>query len=384
MNYHSDLFSLPSDARYLNCAYMAPMSNRVATAGREALERLRNPSQLDVSDFFDPAMRVRQLFADLINAADPQRVAIVPAVSYGMAAVARNTKLTRTQQVVIVEEQFPSVVYTWRRACTESGASLRVIVPPSTDGSRAAAWNDALLEAIDRTTAVVVVPELHWTDGVRFDLHAVSARAKAVGARLVVDGTQSIGAKPFDVAQVQPDAVVCAGYKWVTGPYGIGVAYFGEAYDDGVPLEENWIARHGSDNFAGLINYCDTYQPGAIRYDVGERSSFILLPMLEAALTQVLEWGPAAVATHTAALTNDTVPALQALGCRIEDNEWRAGHLLGVRLPPAANPRRFADELAARKISVSLRGNAIRIAPYLYNDANDMRALVTALTDVMR
>lgn len=363
MNHHSDLFSLPSDAHYLNCAYMAPMSNRVATAGREALERLRNPSQLDVSDFFDPAMRVRQLFADLINAADPQRVAIVPAVSYGMAAVARNTKLTRTQQVVIVEEQFPSVVYTWRRACAESGASLRVIVPPSTDGSRAAAWNDALLEAIDRTTAVVVVPELHWTDGVRFDLHAVSARAKAVGARLVVDGTQSIGAKPFDVAQVQPDAVVCAGYKWVTGPYGIGVAYFGEAYDDGVPLEENWIARHGSDDFAGLINYCDTYQPGAIRYDVGERSSFILLPMLEAALTQVLEWGPAAVATHTAALTNDAVQTLQALGCQIEDNEWRAGHLLGVRLPPAANPRRFADELAARKISVSLRGNAIRIAP---------------------
>ena len=384
MNHHSDLFSLPSDAHYLNCAYMAPMSNRVATAGREALERLRNPSQLDVSDFFDPAMRVRQLFADLINAADPQRVAIVPAVSYGMAAVARNTKLTRTQQVVIVEEQFPSVVYTWRRACAESGASLRVIVPPSTDGSRAAAWNDALLEAIDRTTAVVVVPELHWTDGVRFDLHAVSARAKAVGARLVVDGTQSIGAKPFDVAQVQPDAVVCAGYKWVTGPYGIGVAYFGEAYDDGVPLEENWIARHGSDDFAGLINYCDTYQPGAIRYDVGERSSFILLPMLEAALTQVLEWGPAAVATHTAALTNDAVQTLQALGCQIEDNEWRAGHLLGVRLPPAANPRRFADELAARKISVSLRGNAIRIAPNLYNDTNDMRALVTALTDVMR
>ena len=380
MSHHS----LASDTCYLNCAYMAPVSNRVANVGREALERLRNPSQLDINDFFDPAMRVRQLFAELINAADPHRVGIIPAVSYGMATIARNTKLTRKQQVVIVEEQFPSVVYTWRRACANSGASLRVIAPPSTDGSRAAAWNDALLEAIDRTTAVVVVPELHWTDGVRFDLHAVSTRAHAVGARLVVDGTQSIGAKPFDVEHLQPDAVICAGYKWVTGPYGIGVAYFGDAYDDGVPLEENWITRHGSDDFAGLINYCDTYQPGAIRYDVGERSSFILLPMLEAALNQVLEWGPATVATHTAALTNNAVPTLQALGCRIEDNEWRAGHLLGVRLPPTADPRRLADELAARKISVSLRGNAIRISPHLYNDANDIRALVTALTNVMR
>ena len=384
MVHYSSLFSLPTDSHYLNCAYMAPASKRVALAGQHALERLACPSQIDVADFFDPAMRVRQLFATLINAADPRRIAIVPAVSYGTATVARNTTLTPSQQVVMIEEQFPSAVYTWRRACADSGASLRVVAAPSTDGSRAAAWNDALLSAIDRTTAVVVVPELHWTDGLRFDLHAVSARARAVGARLVVDGTQSIGARPFDVTQVRPDAVICAGYKWLTGPYGLGVAYFGEAYDDGIPLEESWITREGSDDFAGLVNYRDTYRPGAIRYDVGERSNFVMLPMLEAALTQVLEWGPATIAAHTAALTRDTVPALRALGCRMEDDEWRAGHLLGVRLPPAANPRRLATELATRKISVSLRGSAIRVAPHLYNDVDDMRALVSVLTEVMQ
>ena len=83
-------------------------------------------------------------------------------------------------------------------------------------------------------------------------------------------------------------------------------------FDDGVPLEENWITRGGSEDFAGLVRYRDDYQPGAIRYDVGERSNFVMLPMLEAALTQVLEWGPATIAAHTAALTRDTVPALRA------------------------------------------------------------------------
>ena len=106
---------------------MAPASKRVADAGRKALERLQIPSRLETADFFEPSARVRRLFARLVNAPDPDRVAIVPAVSYGMATVARNMPLGPGRTVVVVEEQFPSAVYTWRRACRESGATLRTV-----------------------------------------------------------------------------------------------------------------------------------------------------------------------------------------------------------------------------------------------------------------
>lgn len=381
---YRSLFSLPPELHYLNCAFMAPASKRVAAAGRGALERIETPALLGVADFFEPSARVRRLFAELIGAPDPDRVAIIPSVSYGMATVARNTPLAPGQTVVVVEEQFPSVVYTWRRACRDAGATLRAVAAPETAGSRAEAWNAALLEAIDERTAVVAIPELHWTDGLRFDLDAIGARARAVGARLVIDGTQSVGALPFDVGRTRPDALICAGYKWLTGPYSVGVAWYGPAFDGGTPIEENWITRPDSDRFNELVNYRDDYRPGAIRYDVGERSNFVLLPMLEAALEQVREWGPETIAIHTRDIVGAAVPRLRELGCRIEDERWRAGHLLGIRLPAGVDVARLGRGLAERQVSVSLRGGAIRVAPHLYNDARDLDALVDVIAGAVQ
>ena len=381
---YASLFSLPPELHYLNCAFMAPSSKRVVEAGRLALGRIEAPARLGVADFFEPGAHVRQLFAGLIGAAEPDRVAIIPSVSYAMATIARNTPLAPGQVVVVVEEQFPSVVYTWRRACRESGATLRTVAAPDTAESRAEAWNAALLDAIDDRTAVVAIPELHWTDGLRFDIDAVGARARAVGARFVIDGTQSVGALPFDVGRTRPDALVCAGYKWLTGPYSVGVAWYGPAFDGGMPLEENWITRRGSDRFNELVNYRDDYRPGAIRYDVGERSNFVLLPMLEAALEQVVEWTPERIAAHTRTLTGAAVPRLRELGCRVEDDRWRAGHLLGVRLPAGVDVEQLGRGLAARQVSVSLRGGAIRVAPHLYNDAGDLDALIDVVAGAVR
>ena len=381
---YASLFSLPPELHYLNCAFMAPSSKRVVEAGRLALGRIEAPARLGVADFFEPGAHVRQLFAGLIGAAEADRVAIIPSVSYAMATIARNTPLATGQVVVVVEEQFPSVVYTWRRACRESGATLRTVSAPDTAESRAEAWNAALLDAIDDRTAVVAIPELHWTDGLRFDIDAVGARARAVGARFIIDGTQSVGALPFDVGRTRPDALVCAGYKWLTGPYSVGVAWYGPAFDGGTPLEENWITRRGSDRFNELVNYRDDYRPSAIRYDVGERSNFVLLPMLEAALEQVLEWTPETIAAHTRTLTGAAVPRLRELGCRVEDDRWRAGHLLGVRLPAGVDVEQLGRGLAARQVSVSLRGGAIRVAPHLYNDAGDLDALIDVVAGAVR
>lgn len=358
---------------------MAPLSKSVSASAQQAIKRLANPHTIEPADFFEPAMSVRKLFSSLIGATNPDHVAIIPSVSYGMAIAANNTALKTTSHVVMVEEQFPSAIYTWQRACKVSGATLRIVNAPKTHGSRATAWNEALIEAINHDTAVVIVPELHWTDGLRFDLAAISKKTRAAGARLIIDGTQSIGAKPFDFEMIRPDALICAGYKWLTGPYGIGVAYFGEAFDNGIPLEENWIARKGSDDFSNLINYQDDYREGAIRFDVGERSNFVLLPMLEAALTQVLEWSPATIASHTQLLTNQTVSKLEAIECIVDKEPWRTGHLFGIHLPPHADPSRIAEELKRSHLSVSLRGDRIRVAPYLYNTAQDMDALVHTL-----
>ncbi|HET9440170.1 MAG TPA: aminotransferase class V-fold PLP-dependent enzyme [Longimicrobiales bacterium] len=371
-------FSLPRHVHYLNCAYMGPLSLAVQQAGIAGVMRKADPSRIAAADFFTQSNEARALFAALINADDPQRIALIPSASYGIATAARNLKCAAGQNIVLTGEQFPSNVYSWLKLAQQRKAQIRTVSPLSVR-QRGSAWNDALLEAIDERTAIVAVPHVHWTDGTRFDIQRVADRARSFGAALVVDATQSIGALPFDVQRTRPDALICAGYKWLLGPYSVAFAYFGTRFDDGEPLEENWISRENSEDFRGLVHYRAAYQPGALRYDVGERSNFALLPMAVAALKQIHEWQPARIQRYCADLFADAVEEIRALGFGVESKEWRASHLFGVRMPAGLDLAALHQDLQRAGISVALRGSAMRVAPNVYNDAADVKALVDTL-----
>lgn len=358
---------------------MAPLSRRVQDAGVAAVGRQAVPTTIQSADFFTGCDEVRKLFARLVNAPEPARVAIIPAASYALATVALNTVVERGQNVVTIHEQFPSNLHVWRRVCSNRGARVRTVQPPVTGATRTKLWNEAILSAIDGDTAAVALGPIHWTDGTRFDLERIGERAREVGAALVVDGTQSVGAEPFDIERIQPDALVCAGYKWLTAPYSIGTAYYGPRYDAGMPLEETWIGRAGSDDFAGLVGQGDTYRAGAARYDVGETANFVLVPMLIAALEQLLEWGTLGIARYIAGLTQALFAdaRLETLGICSEPPDTT--HLFGLRLPSETDPKRVEAQLRELDVHVSVRGRLVRVSPHVYNDSEDAEALLEAL-----
>lgn len=373
-------FRVPPDVHYLNCAYMAPLARVVEDAIVDGVRRKRLPVDLEPRDFFAESDQVRALFARLVGGDDPARVAIHPSVSYGVATAARNLGVEQGQRVVLLGEQFPGNVYAWRRRAREAGAEVRTVPRPAS-ATPGAAWNETLLEAVTPETAVVAVPTVHWTDGTRFDLEAVGERCRRVGAALVVDGTQSVGAVPFDVGRVRPDALVVAGYKWLLGPYSVALTWLGPRFDDGVPLEETWIARAGSEDFRRLVEYVDEYQPGAVRYDVGERSNFALLPGTRAALELLVAWTPEAVAGYVRALTGTLLDRARALGFGVEDEAWRSPHLFGLRMREGVDLEELRAALARRNVHASLRGESLRVSPNVYNDAGDVEALLEALAE---
>jgi selenocysteine lyase/cysteine desulfurase len=371
-------FSFARNVHYLNCAYMGPLSLTVQQAGIAGVVRKADPSRIIASDFYAESDQARALFARLVNAGDPNRIAIIPSASYGIATAARNLGCGAGQNIVVTGEQFPSNVYAWRKLAARTRAQLRTVSPLSVR-QRGSAWNEALMEAIDERTAIVAIPHVHWTDGTRFDLDRVARRARSFGAALVIDATQSVGALPLDVQQVQPDAVICAAYKWLLGPYSLGFAYYGARFDNGEPLEENWIARENSEDFRGLVNYRDEYQPGALRYDVGERSNFALMPMAVAALKQIVEWEPARIQAYCDSLFGEAIEELRAIGFNVEGREWRGAHLFGVRMPPSVNLATLHEDLQRANVAVALRGTALRVSPNVYNDAVDVQALMACL-----
>jgi selenocysteine lyase/cysteine desulfurase len=373
-----EAFSIPATVHYLDCAYMAPLSRAVEAAGVQALLRKRLPTALPPEEFFAGPNRLREVFAQLVNITNPHRVAIVSSVSYAMATAAMNLPTARGQNVVVIGDEFPSAVLPWRRLVRERGLTLRTVLPEP-GPARGARWNEMLCDAIDADTAVVVLSHVHWSDGTMFDLIQIADRARSVGAAVVVDGTQSVGALPFDVAAVQPDLLVCAGYKWLMGGYGVSVAYFGPRFDGGQPLEDVWTGQLGSDEFSHLAAYRDAYRPGAERYDGGERASFMLVPMLCEAIREIISWEANNIQQYCAALIDPWLDDLDEYGVYIEDRAYRSAHLFGLRFSRKRDVRAIASALSARKVHVSVRGQAIRVSPHVYNDAEDMAALFGAL-----
>lgn len=372
-------FQLDTSVTYLNCAYMAPQLKVVEEAGLEGLKRKRNPFQISPEEFFGETDSLREEYAKLIHTKEPKRIVVIPSVSYGMANVAKNLPLSKGDNIIVVGEQFPSNVYPWREAAFEHGAEIVTITPPKESKDRGRLWNEKILNAINSKTKLVALGNIHWADGTLFDLKTIRKQTREVGAWLAIDGTQSVGALPFDVSEIQPDALICAGYKWLMGPYSIGLAYYGPALDNGKPVEENWINRYESENFANLVNYNDDYQPGALRYEVGEHSNFILVPMMLAAVKQLNEWGPQNIQNYCKDLVSSGIKKLKEAGYKIEDENYRSSHLFGIRLGDDHNMEQIKQRFEEENILVSFRGDSIRISPNVYNTEEEFGKLVETL-----
>jgi selenocysteine lyase/cysteine desulfurase len=361
-------FDIPKEVTYLNTAFTAPLMKSVQKAGNKALLSKVRPWTITADTFFRNLEDNRRLFSKLIRCT-PDDVAVIPAVSYGIALAAKNIPVKKGQKILILEEQFPSNVFSWRKKAAASDADLTTIRRPNDSD-----WTTAVLKALDSKTAIVAIPNCHWTDGTLIDLVAVGRRCREFGAALVVDGTQSLGAMPFSVKDVQPDFLLTTSHKWLLGPYSFGFAYVAPKWQKGAPLEENWLNRHGSEDFAKLVVYRDDYQPGARRYDVGEASNFGLAPMAAAALTQILDWKVENIAQTLRGKTDGIATLAGEIGMSVASKTFRSPHLIGVKFSDAL-PDNLSARLATQNVFVSVRGDSIRISPHLYNTDADIERL---------
>jgi selenocysteine lyase/cysteine desulfurase len=198
---------------------------------------------------------------------------------------------------------------------------------------------------------------------------------------VVVDASQALGAMPLDLAEVRPDFLVSVGYKWLLGPFGLGYLYVAPRHRDGVPLEENWISRLGSEDFAGLVDYQDRYQPGARRFDVGQRTHFETTPMAIAALRQLLDWEVPRVAATLRRTTGRIEEQVRPLGLSLTSPD-RGPHLLGIRLPADAR-QGVAAALTRANVFAGVRGSSLRVSPHLWTTDEDVGRLVAALRDAL-
>ena len=376
-----DCFDVPKNVHYLNCAYISPLLKAARQAAHEGLQRESHPWNITAPDFFEPLDEIRQCFALLING-NVDDIAIVPSASYGIATAAKNVRMEAGQKIVTLQDQYPSNVYAWRELARQNHGALHIVARPE-DGD----WTRAVLAAIDDRTAVVAVPNNHWMDGGWLDLIAIGQMARQIGAALVLDTSQSLGAMPLDVSQVRPDFMACAGYKWMLGPYGFSYLYVAPQWHEGDPLEYNGHNMEEGDDFPKLAQLKDRYAIGARRFDAGERAHFTLAPAAAVTLKQLLAWDVTDIYRSLCKMTEQVRDLAESYELPTVPIEFSAGHFVGLRFPknryPDGPPLILRRILANQQVMLSLRGDTLRVTPHLYNDESDLSALGDCLTQAL-
>lgn len=374
-----NLFNLDPDIHYLNCARMSPLLSQSEDAALKALIRERNPHLISINDFFDEVNEVRSLYAELIHA-EQEQIVTLPSTSYGFATALSNISLRAGRKALTVQDIFPSAYFSIKRWCDDGDHELIVADPPKDTMKLGKSWNEKILSILqNEDVGVVIMPLVHWMTGTIFDMEAIGNYCHEHDIMLIVDGTQSVGMKPVDVKQYHIDVLICATYKWLYGPYGIALGYFSAQFNHGRPLEEAWTNRSNAKAFHKLTEYEDQYIAGARRYNTGQSSNFILMPILKHSLKQILDWRPEEMYDYVKHLKRPLDDYLSKKGIATDEDEYIAHHLFSIKLPSSVDHETLSSSFKEDGVSISFRGDYIRVSLNVYNDEADVQAMINAI-----
>jgi selenocysteine lyase/cysteine desulfurase len=371
------LFDIPPDVAYLNAAAWSPLPRATQEAAREAVARKGQPWKL-AADFHETQYaRARKAAAALIGA-DPHDVALVSAVSYGVAIAGKVLAPARGSRVLVLENDHTAPVLEWMTRAEAQGFAVETVPQPA-DGD----WTAAVLAAIERPGAAPVslasISSVHWSDGGLIDLVKIRDALRRHGAALLVDATHSVGVIATDVKTLDPDFLIFPTYKWVLGPYGRAFVYVAKRHQGGVPLEQTAYGRRDV-KAESPVYFADTrYLPDARRYDMGERDHFISMEMAAIGMEMMARWGAAAIVARLAALTQRISDGLTSASVVRPDDRFRAPHILCLRFPNHALGAVVA-KLAKEQVYVAPRLGRMRISPHVYNDEADVDRFIAAVT----
>ncbi|HUC16995.1 MAG TPA: aminotransferase class V-fold PLP-dependent enzyme [Acetobacteraceae bacterium] len=372
------LFDMPREVCYLNAAAWGPLPIASQEAGRVGVARKGQPWTVDPQFPAGQFARARSAAAALIGA-EPEDIALISSVSYGVATAAKLLRIPAGHRVLLLEDDHSSPVLEWMTRAEEGGFTVEIVKRPE-DGD----WTRAVLEAIALPAAPLAlasISSVHWSDGGAVDLDRVATSLRGANAALLVDATHAAGVMKLDVRALDPDFLVFPTYKWVLGPYGRAFLYVAKRHQDGVPLEQTSYGRRGVS--AEQTRYlADTgFAAGAKRFDMGERDFFVSLEMASIGMEMVAGWGQAAITERLRFLTGLLAEGLRDLGVTVPDERVRAPHILSLSFPSGMKEG-LAARLAAENVHVAGRLGRMRISPHVYNDEEDVARFVAAFRDL--
>jgi selenocysteine lyase/cysteine desulfurase len=361
---------------YLNTSLQGPLPLVSVRAAAEALEWKLRPHRLADAIYFELPDHIREKIARVI-AADPSEIAVTTGASTGMGCVAAGIDWQPGDEVLVGRGEFPSHFSTWMRYQDAGKLRMRVVEP-----SGPFLTPEDYIAQIGPHTRVVSASLVRYDNGAMFDSAAVGRACERVDAALLLDLSQVAGAMKLSIRDLGATMAVCSGYKWLLGPYGSGFFWVANEWIDRLPLGSVYMqALEGAHNFNKMGRRELRAVPGARRWDAAETANFTNLSAWEASLDLLERIGVDAVQNYTDSLTLKIIQELARDRYQLvspEQRERRGPYLCVSAINPNDNLAIY-ERLRAAQVHVSLRENALRISPYIYNSVADISRLLNVL-----
>lgn len=361
-----DDFPIVHERTFLNSAYIAPIPRQVVAAGRAFLEE-KSTHSLQLGPLLRKCGEVRAQFARLIGAASPDEIGLLFSTAEGENVVAAGLGLKAGDNVVIDQLHYDTEFVLYRTLEKLKGVELRIV--KHRNGAVDASDFEPL---VDARTRLVSVAWVSHQNGFRHDMRPIADVAHAKGALVYADAIQAVGTFPIDVVASGVDVLCAGGYKWLLAGWGVAPLYVRSAIADRLQLD-----RYG-EMHAGRELPDHTYEipTNARRFDYSSRA-FGDVYTLSAGLAYLERVGVGRIEEHT----------INNLARKLQEGLDKQGHRLFT--PPGNRSAivtfytsKPSGEVQAAfqsaNIEVTVREGSVRIAPALFNNADDIdRCLAT-------
>lgn len=371
-------FPFAARSPYLNAASMAPLPERARLAVEAHNRRRSDIHSMRGADFEPVLARCRGAAARMIGA-DEDEIALLPNTSFGINLAALSLPLERGRRVLLSDREFPANVYPWMALERLRGARVDVL-PTDAAGNPDEA---RMLEELARgDVGVLAVSAVQFTSGWVADLEALGRACRQHGTWFVVDGIQALGQLPVDVRACGIDVMAAGGHKWLCGPFGTGFTYVRrEVVDRMEPHLIGWTSMTASADLERVLDYEYAFVEGARRFEVATQPWQDYAGLGES-LELLLEADPARIRAHVLGLLDPLAAWLAERGVEVTSDPWaeRRSGIFSFRPADVAGVNRA---LARAGVGCVLREGAVRLSPHLYNQPEDMEAVMDVLHGVL-
>jgi len=365
-------FPFATEWAYLNTASYGPFPQRTVRAMQTWAAGIGDAPNYFETDRPDTTAEATRMMAALTGST-PDAIAWVPSLADGMNLLAHSIDYRPGDNVVLLEGEYPSVVYPFRTL--ERHEVTLKLVPRDAAGRADLA---RIADAIDHRTRALAISYVEYIDGYRNDLESLAALCRDRGVELFVDATQALGAQPIDVPVSGATAIVSHCFKWLMAGFGLGVVVFapGAAERLQVTYAGRLSVRRPFDDPAYDLEWRD----GAARFQTGGLNE-AGMTALHASLSLVREVGPERSAAHAVGLLDRLAEGVGAAGYRIVSDldPARRSQIMTF----TSDDQTYNDEVFRRlkgaRVSVTQRPSGFRVAPYFFNTAGDIDRLLEAL-----